>query len=624
MRNKIFEYLWIPIGIASFFLYSSQFFPLLNSDDALNILMIKDLRLPQDLYAWGQDRGGSLIPLVGWPLHHLLGLSVVLSESIVHFLILFIGFWFLSRCLMSNMSKIILAIIWFFPTYWFFSLIRFPFGIQYSLIGVVVYLVFIQRDDQANGKFKMSSLVIVIFMLSLALWVSDLALTSILALIFIFVYPTITKKVEIQQVLKWPGLFITLGGVTLTVIFILFAKNHAIRTEFYNESIVNSFHNIVNSITILIKSLWNILNFRKETWMLSVFGIMVITLIPILLILRPKVLREQLNVAKFFLLDSFILLVVIILSHWAYLNDDSRRYFSGIYVGLSVVILLGIENLTGRKKNMIQVYALIIAIFGGMGSIHYLKNVYPKSLKPMINVVGELKSLGEIGIIGEYWNSYISACSDPDKIAATTHDGCFNRNPSQIQEVFSKPRLYIIKDMWMNKFSDSLVQYGYLLRRKGDSINLANCMINEYERVPRIQRFNPTDLMTIKGQAKTDSLSGKTIVYADSNCLECKWKHLVYGPGISLGIGKFEIGFYIRIEDIIEGKNIAVIDVTADFGKTKMSNNIIKPENVKVGVYQYYWLNFENITPQKDMEFRILYLGNSSIYFDHLILKERM
>jgi hypothetical protein len=435
---------------------------------------------------------------------------------------------------------------------------------------------------------------------------------------------TIDNKTEIRQIVKWPGLFVTLGGVVLTVIFILFAKSHAIKTDSYSQSMVNNLHQIGDSIAILAKSLWNILSFLKETWMLSVFGISLIILMVILLWLRPSLSKEQHFIAKFFLLDSLILLIVILLSHWAFLNGDSRRYFSGIYVGLSIVILIGIENLSGQIKKRIQLFALMTAIFGSLGSVHYLKNVYPKSLKPMINVVGELKSLGEIGIIGEYWNSYILACPDPYKIVAIPHDGYSNRNPRLIKEAFSKPKLFIIKDMWMDKFPDSISQYGYLLRRKGDSINLANCMINEYERVPRIQRFNPSDLVTIKGQTKTDSLSGKTIIFADSNCLECKWKHLVYGPGISLGIGKFQIGFYVRIDDIINGKEIAVIDVTADFGKTKISNRILSPEDVKVGVYQYYWLEFENTNPQKEMEFRILYLGSSSIYFDHLILKEQI
>ncbi len=122
------------IGLASFFLYSSAFFPLLNSDDAINILMIKDLQLPQDWYPWGQDRGGALIPLLAWPLHHLLGLSVVWAESIIHYLILFVGFGFLSKVFHSRLSVTILAIAWFFPTYWFFGFLRFPFGVQYSLI----------------------------------------------------------------------------------------------------------------------------------------------------------------------------------------------------------------------------------------------------------------------------------------------------------------------------------------------------------------------------------------------------------------------------------------------------------------------------------------------------------
>ncbi len=624
MKNKVFEYWWILIGIASFFLYSSQFYPWLNSDDALNILMIKDLQLPQDLYAWGQDRGGALIPLLGWPLHHILGFSVVLSESIVHFLILFAGFWYLSKFLKSNISKIIFAFLWFFPNYWFFSLIRFPFGIQYSLTAVVLFLVFIRREGQQNDNLKISRLILVLFMLSLAIWVSDLTLTSILALLTLVGFWIIQRKIGIPQLLKKPEGYITIAGAALTTLFILYAKNHAIKNELYSQSMLNSLQQTGESAVIIIKSLWNILIFRAETPMLSIFGILVILLMAILLWLRPKFPEQQQSIVKFFLIDGLILLIVILLSHWAFLNGDSRRYFSGIYVGVSMIMLMGIENLTGKTRKFMQLSALIIAIFSSLGGIHYLKYVYPKSLKPMINVVGEFKSLGKTGIIGEYWNSYISACPDPDRITAIPHDAYATRNPRLIKEVFSKPKLFIIKDMWMDKFPDSIMQYGYLLRKNGDSIKLANCVINEYKRVPKNQRFNPEDLMTIAAQKNIDSQSGKTIISADSGCLECRQKHLVYGPGISLGPGKFEIGFFLRADHLVSGKNIAVLDVTANFGTTKICDRILKSDEVTNGDYQYYWLEFENITAQKDMEFRILYLGNSSFYFDHLILRERL
>jgi len=48
----------------SFYNFAEIYFPLLNSDMAITILMAQNLNLPGDLYFWGQDRAGSLIPLL--------------------------------------------------------------------------------------------------------------------------------------------------------------------------------------------------------------------------------------------------------------------------------------------------------------------------------------------------------------------------------------------------------------------------------------------------------------------------------------------------------------------------------------------------------------------------------
>lgn len=77
----------------SFRFYSSLFYPLLNSDNAVTILMIHYFKIPDDLYFWGQDRMGSLIPLLGQIPFKLLGFSALASEALVHYTILLVGFF---------------------------------------------------------------------------------------------------------------------------------------------------------------------------------------------------------------------------------------------------------------------------------------------------------------------------------------------------------------------------------------------------------------------------------------------------------------------------------------------------------------------------------------------------
>ncbi|HXC05066.1 MAG TPA: hypothetical protein VNZ86_09975, partial [Bacteroidia bacterium] len=57
--------LLLVLTLVSFWILSPWKSPFLNSDNAVHILMTYDCQLPEDLYFWGQDRLGSLIPLLG-------------------------------------------------------------------------------------------------------------------------------------------------------------------------------------------------------------------------------------------------------------------------------------------------------------------------------------------------------------------------------------------------------------------------------------------------------------------------------------------------------------------------------------------------------------------------------
>lgn len=102
--------------ILSFFCYSSNFYPLLGSDDAIQVLMIHYFQLPHDLYFWGQDPYGSLIPLIGQIFFHWFGIPALTSESITHYMLLIAGY-FAFAGFFNPGFRFILAVVWFFPPF---------------------------------------------------------------------------------------------------------------------------------------------------------------------------------------------------------------------------------------------------------------------------------------------------------------------------------------------------------------------------------------------------------------------------------------------------------------------------------------------------------------------------
>ncbi|MBA3705795.1 MAG: hypothetical protein H0W84_07800, partial [Bacteroidetes bacterium] len=178
------------IFLLSFYFYSSLFYPILNSDNGASILMVYYFKLPNDLYFWGQDRAGSLIPLIGQIFNKILNFSALQSEAITHYLILLLGFLAFSTFLKSYFYKIIFAIIWFFPPMRLIDVTQFYYGIHYSIIAIACYLfVYYKKEKIQNSPLKrhliLSSITI---LLIVAVWVSDMALVSVFLLLMIQVY----------------------------------------------------------------------------------------------------------------------------------------------------------------------------------------------------------------------------------------------------------------------------------------------------------------------------------------------------------------------------------------------------------------------------------------------------
>ena len=116
-----------------------------------------------------------------------------------------------------------------------------------------------------------------------------------------------------------------------------------------------------------------------------------------------------------------------------------RWYFVASYISLSLTIILALDLLEKRfNLKYLRIGILLIALVGALSPIYTMKYVRPKTLRPIAEVVGELKQLGEIGLIAEYWNSYINSCPDPKLIVASPHDQSGSRNQAIVDKLFTR------------------------------------------------------------------------------------------------------------------------------------------------------------------------------------------
>ena len=470
------------IVLLSFFLYSSRYYPLLNSDDALNVLMAHYYKLPDDFYCWGQDRGGTLIPLISQLFIKLFHCSALVAVSLSNYLLLILGYWGLSSLIKSKYYKIILAVIWFLPVQRYIDLLRFPIGVQYSLLGFSLFLITL-LEKKAASKWVVKHLLLlsITMVLSTTVWVSDLSMVPIAVLLGTLALFHILKHKNLRfDKAILPYFFI---GTTACYLFVRYAKSFA-TTKTAHYLSINGFHELKNAMLLLWEALCKDLTFRRDDSGVSLYFFW-----PLLWVFAFAffIVKKRLPVhlfsnkwSAFFLADAVVVFAAMLASSWVLANGMGRWYFVATYISFSMFVLLTLDKAEKRCPKTLRYSVLVLAVLGAITPIYTMKYVEPKTLRPMADIVGEFTQLGEVGIIADFWNSYITSCPDPEHIKATPCDECGVRSQEIVDMVFEKDNIYVIRDMWMDHFPDTLQQFGHVLLKEGEPFNMGNCNVCKY------------------------------------------------------------------------------------------------------------------------------------------------
>jgi len=476
------------IILLSFFTFSENFYPLLNSDMAVNVLMSYSFSLPHDIYFWGQDRAGNLIPMLGHAVYLVTGWQPVVIVSIIHYLLLVAGFWALTRFVKTVYGRILMAFVWFFPPLHFLDFLLLVYGVQASC--VLLSLNFLDRARSAAARWKgFAWLSVSCLMFIITLWVSELAAVSILALLITgaFYYYRSRKVSESTFSLKGslPYILCVVFWTAVCCMFLYWAKMVSLPVKYYNVSSPADTLSLFRNLNIVIDSVLNVLAFSSESSIESVYVWLFLLSLLFLVFskkphhgIRPKITENPWF--YFFLTEALLTLATILTSSWVAANSAGRRYFTTFYLSAFISLILWLENLPrgSWKKRLLVIFAFIVVIGSASGSLRYY---YPEIKPSRIRVMSALRYMGQIGIIAEYWNAYLAATPDPKHIKATPHDKEYVRNFELAGEVMNQPRIYIIREGMFTTYPDTVWQFGRALKKKGPTFRLADAWLNRYE-----------------------------------------------------------------------------------------------------------------------------------------------
>ncbi len=541
----------ITIGLITvFFIVSFRAFalyrvPVFSSDNAVHALMAQDLKLPDDLYYWGQSRLGSLVPILSYFGVRILSISPIVAVSYVQYFLILIGFLSFCSILSSNFSKLTLALVWFLPIATFSTMIEVahPYTPQFAMIGCALAFMR-QLNIYKSSIFWQRGLLVIgcLISLCLSLWISEQSIIIVLIVGYLIRGKCIALD-ALENELKYLNrsentpeknfskfnLVNIIGNLTrhlnyskifnftilIGIAFIVIAKRSA--TPYDGLFGINSLATTWIIFQSVMKLIVQSITFSIDNWLLSFYSVACLGLASFLIAISivsiqkswtknfkfRSVIRRafdsELKWSVLFGINTIGSFLLLISSEWVYRNDISMRYFSVVYMSLWLTIIFyndsitnislkssRIEIVNSFKKYLFKINAplsvllLMVALIGSMSLPSYVYSL-PPAKSQLSKLIG-FNQLGEAGIIGNYWTSYIICSVNPEKLSCTPHDRDMVRSARSAKKVMESAKIYLVKERWLAHFPDQIVQFKTTLTKQGPEIKIDAYTLALYKR----------------------------------------------------------------------------------------------------------------------------------------------
>lgn len=468
MKQKVVFFATLAALVSiSFAFYAIVNFKAYNSDFAIQLLMSEDFQLPRDLYFRGQDRLGSLIPLLAYPLV-LLKVNTFWAASIVQYLLLLGTFGFLSTLFSKWWQKLSLAIIVFFPNWAFVDQVHIaqPYISHHFILALFLWLYF-KAKLQENFK----TILLIVFA-GLMMWTSEMAAIN-LGLFSVLFYKELLQRLR----LKHAKIYVAIAAISV-LCFLLLAKLYAENAGVYYQFFA-SWPEFKKAIAYNTGLLWQVATFGGNKPISPWLFYVLLFFVPFIFIFgRP------INIlTKYFIYSALGTAILVLLSHWSALNNYPNRYFTSAYFFLLLALLMHAETLPWRKTK--QITTLVLTVLSACSGVYFVTQFTLEidTLMTKTEMQAVVKK-GRFGVIGSYWNSHALDALSPN-VVATPYDGFYLRMPEKVQDVMTQDSILIIKNGFLESLPDTLDQYGQTLVKSGKNQTLHEFEFAFYKKLVR-------------------------------------------------------------------------------------------------------------------------------------------
>jgi hypothetical protein len=464
----LFWFLLLLVFSLSFYLYSPVYYTGLNSDYALHALMAEDFRLPEDLYIWGENRIGSLLPMLAVPLVKL-GITGLWAMSVVQYTVLLLSFFIWQSFFRSLWVKLALMFILFIPIYpWQeFVMISHPVTLFVFFFGLSALLFEKAKAKIALGAFSTRDYWMAAAVGFVGLWSTEQLLVPLGLLWLVLLFPNgltdlsgLWRRLRNDETIRRIALLpipVFLGVAALKLAFV-----HRTQANFSKFVTPAEF---VDQFGLIIFRLKKVLSFDHYLW-LSVFTWLCV--LSILLLLSVFIQKKSFSKAKsesnavpdiVFLFSAVAMFLMVLLSKWVLVNFTEPRYFVPVVFSMAIFLFKKAEN-----TKLSFAFAFLMA-FGAFTAFEQ-NNFYNTTDDTIIRrrkLVEKLEITRPTGIIASYWFAYLSGAVHSPMALATVFPGDNCRNPHQVDEVLSKPEIVLINNLWQGELTDTMHMYSRTL-----------------------------------------------------------------------------------------------------------------------------------------------------------------
>ncbi len=564
--------------VTSFLLFAPVFYARFSSDSAIHVLMAHYFKFPDDLYFWGQDRLGSLVPMVASLPVKWFGASAIWSISIVHYLFLTAGFWLISTFIGRTLPKLLLCVLWFFPlqAFDFHLQISHPYAPQLFLLGLSLFLWNKIRKPGISLRRHNALLFFSTLSFMLSVWISDLGL-FILPLFLIVLFRAYIRTslkeeeitVQIDKKRLSAGLWPFLAALISGYLFLSFAKSHAEMHPISYDTIFSPVSHIQSGFSTVVDSIKRTFLFTVRNVLISFHSVFIALL---LLLFGYAAWKRAYNPASrtlwlFFFGASVLTFLAVTASYWVELNDYHSRYYTFSYFLLLITLCLGTDRLrSGILYRMAAGLLLCVTLSASVNALIQRNEKY----HPLVNLSAtEIKEisleLGNCGLLGDYWMSYNLAAVYPDRIKAITWDTEAPRGRRMVSSVMQQDTLYLVGNHWLDSFADNRIEHGYFLARAGDPFTLRGLQLCRYKVIDSLElplswfQLRHSQLSTIP------ELNGQEALIKNDSVKPVN-DFLFFGPFIGLRKGQYRVNFETGLLDADDTETFLSIDVVNNYG----------------------------------------------------------